>query len=381
MSNMSKILFSALLVIVIALAFGGGYYFGQVHAPPVATGTSIINEAWNDLFANYVDPTKLDSANMTRAAIQGIVSTLHDRYTTYLSKQQLSEFMSSLQGQYAGIGSVVSMQDEKPVIVHIFSGSPAEKNGLKAGDTILEINGESTVGMTLDIATSKIRGSENTSVKLLILHQGETVPIAIELIRATIDVPSVLLELRGNIACVSLLSFTEHTEDELTAVIKQLKAANAKGIVLDLRGNPGGYLDTVIKVASNFITEGVIVKVRSNQGIIETHKAASGLETTDLPMVVLVDENSASGAEVLAGSLQDHNRALIAGNTTYGKGSVTLPVQLSDGSGLYITIARWLTPNDRLIEGQGITPDIKLDLTGDAELQWAIDYLTGKLQQ
>jgi carboxyl-terminal processing protease len=188
--------------------------------------------------------------------------------------------------------------------------------------------------------------------------------------------PSVYYEMRGNIAIIVILQFTERTENELVPVIKQLKAANAKGIVLDLRGNPGGWLDMVIQVASNFITKGIIVKVKSREGIIETHEAAAGLESTDLPMVVLVDNNSASGAEVLTGALQDHQRAVIAGNTTYGKGSVTLPVQLSNGDGLYITIARWLTPNDRLIEGQGLEPDYKLDLTGEAELQWAIDFLS-----
>jgi carboxyl-terminal processing protease len=187
--------------------------------------------------------------------------------------------------------------------------------------------------------------------------------------------------MRGDIACIFLLSFTERTEEQLTTVIKQLKAANAKGIVLDLRDNPGGILDTVIRVASTFITEGIIVKVRSNQGVIETHEAVAVEETTDLPMVVLVNENSASGAEVLSGALQDRNRAVIAGNTTYGKGSVTLPIQLSDGSGLFVTIARWLTPNDRLIEGQGIIPDIKLEITYEDELQWAIDYLSDSISK
>jgi carboxyl-terminal processing protease len=289
--------------------------------------------------------------------------------------------MESLEGQYAGIGAMVGMQDEKVVIVLIFPGSPAEKAGLKAGDAILEINGETVAGLSLDIAVAKIRGTENTSVNLLILPKDATVPVTLVLTRAIVDVPSVYLEMRGDIACISLLQFTERTEDELTPIIKQLKEANAKGIVLDLRGNPGGWLDMVIKVASNFISEGIVVKVRSNEGIIETHEVISGLETTDLPMVALVDNFSASGAEVLAGALQDHNRALIAGNTTFGKGSVTMPVQLKDGAGLYITIARWLTPNDRLIEGQGIEPDMKLELTGEAELQWAIDSLLGKLSQ
>jgi carboxyl-terminal processing protease len=233
--------------------------------------------------------------------------------------------------------------------------------------------------LSLDVAVSKIRGPTGTAVKLLILRAGESQPVEIELTRAIVELPSVIYEMRGEIAYIIINQFTERTDTELTPVIQKLKEDKAKGIVLDLRDDSGGWLDIVIRVASHFISEGVIVKVRSNEGIIETHEAIPGLETTDLPMVVLVNNYSASGSEVLAGALQDHHRALITGNTTYGKGSVTSPVQLSDGSGLYITIARWLTPNDRLIEGQGIEPDKKLDLTGEAELQWAIDYLSGNL--
>jgi carboxyl-terminal processing protease len=377
MSKSSKIISVALLIIVIAFAFAGGFYYGQSQRTAVS-GTQIIDEAWNNLYAKYVDPSKLNAANMTRAAIEGMVSTIGDRYTTYFTSSELSQFLSSLEGQYAGIGAMVSMLKEKIVIVYIFANSPAEKVGLKPGDIIQAINGESTAGFTLDMATSKIRGTEGTPVTLTILHGGAAEPVTLEITRAIVDVPSVTYELRDGIAVITLIQFTNRTESELVPILRKLKADNAKGIVLDMRGNPGGYLDVVIEVTSNFITEGVIVKVKSNQGIIETHKVVSVAETTDLPMVVLVSQYSASGAEVMTGALQDYQRAVVAGNTTYGKGSVTLPVQLSDGSGLYITIARWLTPNDRLIEGQGIVPDFKLDLIGDAELQWAIDYLSGK---
>lgn len=379
MFKSSKILISMLLVIVVALAFGGGFFFGQARGPINATGMDVVNQAWDYLFSRYVDKTRLDSQNMSRAAIEGIIGTLHDRYTAYLTNSELNQFMTSLQGEYAGIGAVVSLQDEKVVIVSPFPGSPAEKAGLKSGDIILEINGEPITGLSLDVAVSKIRGTTGTAVKLLILHAGESQPVEIEVTRAMVELASVVYEMRGDIAYIIINQFTERTDTELAPVIKKLKEDKAKGIVLDLRDNGGGWLDTVIRVASHFISEGIIVKVRSNEGIIETHEAISGLDTTDLPMVVLVNNFSASGSEVLAGALQDHHRALITGNTTYGKGSVNTPVQLSDGSGLYITIARWLTPDDRLIEGQGIEPDKKLDLTGEAEIQWAIDYLSGNL--
>jgi carboxyl-terminal processing protease len=381
MSKSSKIIISAVLVIVVALSFGVGFITGERNLPVKATGLDVVDQAWNYLLSDYVDQTKLDSENMTRAAIEGIVNTLNDPYTTYLTKSQLNEFLTGIQGKYAGIGAVVTSQDEKIMIVNVFPGSPAEKAGLKSGDTILEINGEIATGLNLDIAVGKIRGPADTTVTLLILHQNETEPVTVDITRANVELPSVYYKMQGDIACIFLLQFTERTENELVTIIKQLKEANAKGIVLDLRGNPGGLLDIAVQVASNFIPKGIIVKIRSKDGSIETREAVSGLETTDLPMVALVNQFSASGAEVLTGALQDHQRALIAGNTTYGKGSVNMPIQLSDGSGLYITIARWLTPHDRLIEGQGIEPDVKLDLTWDAELQWAIDYLSGKSSQ
>jgi carboxyl-terminal processing protease len=381
MFKSSKIIIIAVLVIIVALSFGVGFITGERNLPVKATGLDIVDQAWNYLLSDYVDQTKLDSENMTRSAIEGIVNTLNDPYTAYLTKSQLNEFLTGIQGKYAGIGAVVTAQDEKIMIVNVFPGSPAEKAGLKSGDTILEINSEIATGLNLDVAVGKIRGPADTTVTLLILHQNETEPVTMEITRANVELPSVYYKMQGDIACIFLLQFTERTENELVTIIKQLKEANPKGIVLDLRGNPGGLLDIAVQVASNFIPKGIIVKIRSKDGSIETREAVSGVETTDLPMVALVNQFSASGAEVLTGALQDHQRALIAGNTTYGKGSVNMPIQLSDGSGLYITIARWLTPHDRLIEGQGIEPDVKLDLTWDAELQWAIDYLSGKSSQ
>ena len=231
--------------------------------------------------------------------------------------------------------------------------------------------------MSLDIAISKIRGPSGTTVKLLVLHQGDTEPVEITVTRAKVEVPSVTFEMRGDIAYITISQFTNRTEDEFTQIMPELTSENATGIILDLRGNPGGLLNIVVEIASHFITKGTIVSVRSRQGVITTMNAVAENMTTDLPMVVLVDEFSASGSEVLAGALQDHNRATIAGNVTYGKGSVNISTAFEDGSGIYITISRWLTPNGRLIEGNGIQPDVKLDVTGDDAIQWAIDYLHG----
>jgi len=284
--------------------------------------------------------------------------------------------VSNLEGEFDGIGAYVTVEDKQLLIIAPIAGSPADKAGIKAGDIILEINGESVVDMSLSEAVLKIRGPKGTSVKLLVLHQGETEPEEIEITRTTVEVPSVHFNMEEDIAYIQITDFTARTDDELYNALKSLDNEKTRGIIIDLRGNPGGLLNTVVDVTSHFLSEGVVVEIMTNQGKEASLRVDTGKVTYDLPMVVLVDNTSASGSEVLAGALQDHGRAIVAGNTTYGKGSVNDLIKLDDDSGLYITVARWLTPNGRLIEGQGIEPDIELELTGEDAIRWAIGYLT-----
>ena len=337
-------------------------------------GIKLIEEAW-DLLAGG-NPGAVDTESLKNAAIAGMVGVLDDPYTSYLDTEHYELGISSLEGEFDGIGAYVSVQEGELVIIAPIADSPADKAGIKAGDIIKEIEGEPVGDMSLAEAIIKIRGPKGTPVTLLVLHEGDTEPVEIEIIRDRIEVPSIRFEMRGDIAYIRLTQFSERTESELTPIIRELNESNTRGIILDLRGNPGGLLDTVVQVASHFVTEGVVVQVKSNRGKIATLKAVSSSVTTDLPMVVLVDGTSASGSEVLSGALQDHNRALIAGDNTFGKGSVNVLHKLDDGSGLYVTTARWLTPDGRLIEEQGIEPDIKLELTGDEAVDWAVDYLT-----
>jgi carboxyl-terminal processing protease len=390
MPQTNRLMLTVVLIMVIALAFGGGYVFGVFQGPDGGPFVSVsynstldkerlnaIEQAWEIIFKDYVDKSRLNSANMSRAAIVSMIETLDDPYTSYLDEEQYELGKTSLEGTYNGIGAYVTVRDNQMTIIAPIADSPADKAGIRAGDIILQIDGEPVADLSLAEAIIKIRGPEDTAVRLLIRHENETEPVEIEIVRAKLELPSIRFEMKGQIAYVSISDFTERTADELSEVINKLDTYSATGIILDLRGNPGGLLEPVINVASQFLTEGVVLRMRSNQGQVTTFNVNEDMPDTDLPVVVLVDKASASGSEVLSGALQDHGRAVIAGTTTYGKGSVNMLYRLSDGSGIYITTARWLTPNGRLIEGYGIEPDIKLDLTEEEAVQWAIDYLTG----
>ena len=376
MSKTTKLIISLLLVAVIALAFGGGYTFGRKNLSGSGEGLDIVGQAWNIILTDYVDPNRINTENMSRGAIEGMLESLDDPYSSYLEAEHYELGLSSLEGEFNGIGAYVTVEDKQLMIIAPIADSPADKAGIRAGDIILEINGEPVTDMSLMEAIIKIRGPKGTAVKLLILHEGETETEEIEIIRSKIEVPSVRFEMKGDIAYINITQFSERTEEELSPVLQSLAEEKARGIILDLRGNPGGLLDTVVDVASYFLPEGTVVDIITNQGKVATLQVKTSAPTTDLPMVVLVDNTSASGSEVLAGALQDHGRAAVAGNTTYGKGSVNILRRLDDGSGLYITTARWLTPNGRLIEGQGIEPDYELELTGEDAIRWAVGYLT-----
>ena len=371
-------LISLLLVAVLALSFGTGYNLGS--RTPSGSGESldIVEQVWNIIFDEYVDKDRLDTSLLSQAAIEGMIEALDDPYTSYLDAETYQLGLSSLEGEIEGIGAQVAIRDEQLTIIAPIADSPAAKAGIKAGDIILEVDGSSTSEMSLAEAVLKIRGPKGTPVKLLILHQGEAEPEEIEIVRAKIELSSVRFEMKGDIAYINIGHFSGRTSEELSAVLESIIEKKARGIILDLRRNPGGLLEEVIDVASHFLPEGVVVNVLDNRGERTAIKVKPEGVITDLPVVVLVDSSSASGSEVLAGALQDHARATIAGSKTFGKGSVNVLHQLKDGSGLFITTARWLTPNGRLIEGEGLDPDYELELEGEDAIQWAVDYLKGK---
>ncbi len=378
MSKKIKIVMITLLLVVsLALSFGAGCALGTNTLPSADSGLDVVEEVWDIIFQDYVDKDRLDASTLSQGAIKGMVEALDDPYTSYLSAQTYQMSLSSLEGKFEGIGAYVGVRDEQIMIVAPIPGSPAAKAGIRAGDIILEVDGSPASKMSLQEVVLHIRGPKGTSVELLILHQGETEPEEIEIVRAEIEIPSVHFEMRGDIAYINITYFSDCTNEELSTVLESITQEAATGIILDLRSNPGGALEAVVDVASRFLEEGVVLYTVDNHGKQTSLSVEPDGVTTDLPLVVLTDNYSASGSEVLAGALQDYARAIIAGSRTYGKGSVNNLHRLKDGSGLYITTARWLTPNERLIEGEGIEPDYELELEGEDAIQWAIDYLKG----
>lgn len=374
------IIMLALSLVLVSFITGCLVGFGT-KTPSEKPDYDLINQAWNSVYQYYVESDKLDATKISQGAVQGIVDSLNDPYSAYMDPDTTELFMTKISGNFEGIGATVNMNpDDWPIIVTPIESSPAEAAGLKAGDIILAVDGESVYGLNLTEVVLKIRGPSGTQVTITIQREGETDPIDITVTRAVINVPSVDWEMKDDIAYISIIEFREGTNEELDTVLAAIDMNTTKGIILDLRNNPGGIVTTVIDVASHFIDKGVIVTMIDNKGNQTSDSVNPNGVFIELPIVVLVNEYSASGSEILAGALQDYKRAAIAGVTTYGKGSYNITIPLDDGSSIYLTIGRWATPNGNLIEGEGIVPDYVLAQTGDEEVQWAIDFLHGEIK-
>ncbi|MBI4233085.1 MAG: S41 family peptidase [Chloroflexi bacterium] len=340
-------------------------------------------EKWVALYRQSEGRAALDTAKASQGAIRGLLEALADPHTEYIDPQRYRLEAQDFQGSFEGIGAEVYNQGGK-LILNPLSGSPAEKAGIRAGDMVVEINGASTEGFSVLDAVRLIRGPRGSKVTLTVLHLSETQPVPIEILRGVITLESVHWNMTNDsLAYVRISSFYENTDQALESKLKEALVKGAQGVVLDLRNNPGGYLSVVVDVASHFLREGLVVYEVDGVGKRRDWKVHKVGVTTDLPVVVLVNQFSASGSEVLAGTLQDHERARVVGTKTFGKGSVNLLRPLSDGGGLYFTSARWYTPKGRLIEGLGLEPDVPVVATvgrqGDAQLDKALEILRGQL--
>lgn len=342
-------------------------------------------EAWNIVHNNYVD-RPLDDLTLMRGAIRGMMDAIGDKQTYYMDPVLYESATSQLSGDYEGIGAYVDTQGEYLTIISPIEGSPAEAAGLKPGDQIIAIDGVDMTGTAPEEARQKVLGPAGTTVKLTVARKGEEEPLEFVITRAKITIPSVTGKmLENDIAYIDINQFGDKTTSELSAVLDELIAQNPKGVIIDLRNNGGGYLQTSIEVASEFIDKGVILYEQYGDGSRDTFNALGNGRATDLPIVVLINEGSASASEILAGALQDYGRAKLVGVLSYGKGSVQQWIPLSDDNGAArVTVAKWLTPKERAIDGVGLTPDFVVELTEDdaannrdPQLDKAIEVLLG----
>jgi carboxyl-terminal processing protease len=392
---------------VIALAFSVGFVVNETNgggsqpAGPAEAGRSsnesvdfkTLNQIVDILAREYVDPDRLDDRALYEAAINGLLKSLSDTGTFYVDPDTYRINVLPSSGTFEGIGATVSQEGGEIVIVAPIKGTPAEAAGIRAGDVILAVDGQSTQGWTVDQAVLKIRGPAGTPVTLTIRHSDQTTE-DITIVRDEIRVESVsttppggtLKDEDGNavtdIAYVRISEFTGRTEEELRPVLRDVSGDGYKGLILDLRGNPGGLLETTVGVADMFLDQGIILVEVSRSGEERIYNASRGGEAVDMPLVVLVDQFSASGSEVLSAAIQENGRGILLGQKTFGKGTVNIARPLSDGGALFVSIARWLTPERIQIDGVGIQPNIDVALSDedinqrrDTQLLRAVDFL------
>ncbi len=341
-------------------------------------------ETWTLVHEQYVDQP-VDDVALMRGAIRGMLEALGDDHTSFMDPQEFEDANMAMSGNYEGIGAYVDTTGDYLTIISPIKGSPAEAAGLRAGDKIIAIDGEDMDGINPELARRRVLGPAGTTVVLTIQREGENEPLDVPITRAKITISSVEYEMKGDIAYIQLNTFGDTTSQELRDALKELMAQNPKALILDLRNNGGGYLRTSVEVLSQFIKKGeVALYEQYGDGKRDTFTTLGGGLATDIPMVVLINEGSASASEIVAGALQDYGRATLVGVKSYGKGSVQnwLPLNGNEGA-VRITIAKWLTPKERTIHKVGLEPDVlaemtqeDLDAERDPQLEKALELLS-----
>jgi len=384
----------------IVIIFGSGYKLGEYKGLssitfPSNSNTNVKNldfslfwNVWAELEKKYVDKTKLDSKKMFYGAIKGMVAALDDPYTFFLTPDENIQSKDDLSGKFEGIGAQLGLKDGRIVVIAPLKQSPAEKAGVRTGDFINEVDGQKTASWTLPQAVSKIRGPKGSKVKLTLERSGKELQLTI--IRDQIIVLSIELSYEKNLVILKLNQFGENTNEEWDKAVSEIENKWAKkeikGMVLDLRDNPGGYLESSVYLASEFLPEGkLVVKQESTVNPSHEYRVERNGRLLNIPLSILINKGSASASEILGGSLRDHKRAKLIGEKSFGKGSVQEALDLREGAGLHVTVAKWILPNGDWINSKGIEPDIKIEnkipegntLTNetDKQLEKAIEIL------
>ncbi len=325
-------------------------------------------ESWNIVHQQYIDQP-VDDTKLMQGAISGMIASLGDSHSGYMTPEEYTQANMPLTGSYEGIGAWVDSSGKVLTIVSPMTGSPAEKAGLKAGDEIIAVDGKSVMGIDPSVVLRSVLGPADTTVTLTIHRPDPESTMDVTITRSKISLPSIENKmLDNNIAYIALYTFGDTTTADLKKALTELLAQNPKGLILDLRDNGGGYLNTAIEVVSQFIDSGVVMYEDQGKSQRQTYTAVGSGLATKIPLVVLVNGGTASAAEITAGAIQDYGRGKLVGVTTYGKGSVQNWIPLENNQGaVRITIAKWLTPKERQINGVGLTPDYIVELT-DADI-------------
>ncbi len=387
-----------LAIIIVSVAFlsgfGAGFSLAPVQQAPVAVAPvaaageeppefAVFWEAWHLIESEFYGelPTMQE---VTYGAIRGVLVALGDDGTSFIDPEHAAVMREDITGSFEGIGAVVNMlPNGRLIIVEPLPGRPAAQAGIQRGDLVIQVDDTPIQNMTLMEAISLIRGPAGTTVRLTILRKGVKDPFEVTIVRERIELEIVESRmLDDDIAYVKLAEFNATATKELKKALRELMAQEPKGLIFDLRSNPGGFLQTSVEVASQFLDEGLVLTEKGKGGLERKHTVEGGGLATEVPLVVLVNVGSASASEIVAGAIQDSSRGILVGERTFGKGSVQLPHTLSDGSELRITIARWFTPKEREIQGIGIIPDIEVEMTledleagHDPQLERAVEYL------
>jgi len=321
-------------------------------------------DTWEELEKNFANKEKIDKQEMVYGAIAGMVESLGDPYTIFMDPEETEMFTTDISGSFEGVGMEVGVRDGIPTVIAPLSGTPAEKAGIKPGDKILKVDDNATMDLTLDEVVNLIRGPKGTEVSLTIIRDALAEPLVIKIKRDNIKIPNLEWKIEDEIAIISFYQFSSNAGRDFKKAINECMRKNIKGLIIDLRNNPGGYLEVSVEIAEQFVDKGKIIVTEEYADGTKQHQYARGKSILkDFPAVILINEGSASASEIVAGALRDHNGIKLVGKKTYGKGSVQELKKMKSGSSLKITVAKWLTPFGECINENGIEPDIEVEMT------------------
>ncbi len=396
--------FARAIIIILAISVSGvmGYGIGTAHPKTVVirgvanTASDAVNagdfaifwDAWKGIEGSYLRAGQLKNRDLTYGATSGLVAALKDPYSVFMTPDDSKRFSEDLNGNFGGIGAEIGIKNDQLIVIAPLKDSPAEKAGLISGDKLLEINASSTAGLAINDAVKMIRGPKGTAVNFTVGRNGKEKPLTIRVTRDTIAIPVLEWKMKeGNVAHIQLFTFSENSAALMRNALYEAKAAGAKGIVLDMRNNPGGYLDAAIAIAGYFMNPGqTVIFEEFRNGRKDSFETEGTPIVAGLPIAILMNAGSASASEILAGALKDDVKAPIVGEKSFGKGTVQELTTLRDGSELKLTIAHWILPKGTQIDKNGIVPDVAVKISDedrekkrDPQLEKALELVRAKL--